>query len=338
MPYEETIEQNETLLLTKPPNARKRGSASEFRSQNKKYRYSVDEEELICSSVGDVTTQLHITANSSSVDRGYVCDVKQLCYAVGEMETPHARTELSDVLADSTSERPATVTCASELLCWSDRRTVAAKSHGLPKPKLYRHHRRKQDLRVLRTASDVDDVDENSKLQVAVSDSHTAITSKCDLGDATKSVAICLVKTPNKEDVLHTPKDEEDINHMLFTPFKTYGGAFPYLSWVSPMNDLSPISSNPNIFLTPSGLDSSWAVGGLDSARGGTTTPCQLADSTPYTTPVITKMLLECLNGRASCADVNLDNRSFCSLLGDEVHEHTEDVDSDFISNLFQFN
>lgn len=334
MPYEETIEQNQTLFLTKPP-LRKRGLTSEVRSLNKKQKYSMDGD-LICSSVGDVTTLLHVTADSSIVDQSYVCDVKQLCYTVGGTDTPFARREMSDVLADSTSERPATVTSASELLCWSDRRSVATKSHGLPKPKLYRHHRRKQDLRVLRTPSELDDINENSKLVGAISDSRTPVTSECDLGDAAKSIAICLVKTPNKEDALHTPKDEEDISHMLFTPFKTSGGALPYLSWVSPIQDLSPISSNPSLLLTPSGLDSAWAISGLDSVHGATT-PCHLADSTPYTTPIITKLLLDCLNGHASCADVNLDNRSFCSLLGDEIHERTEDVDSGFISNFFPF-
>ena len=165
------------------------------------------------------------------------------------LNTSQLRQQLSHMTVNAGS-----VTCASELITKQDR----AKSNpeiceGLPKPKLYRHHRRKQELKVLRSPSDDLIREENidpERLPFAA-------TLSTVLHETMEEAGLNAIQDSDE--------DEGNIDRFLFAPF---------MQLKIPGSTLSPIKN----ILTPERLNSDPGLSQLSSLLG---LDSRLTTSTP---------------------------------------------------------
>lgn len=283
------------------------------------------------------------------------------------LDTSVLRRGLSvDTVATCRPMTAATAASASEILLMTERSGSAAAAvchdSSLPKPRLYQPNRRKQVLTTLRSPSESDRFNdvatENFTVGASVTPLGGSVTplggSDAPLGNDFRVVADAKdcersrCPSPEIPAAMWTPRDggSEDIDHMLFTPFKT-NGLFQPVTWTSPIRDLTTNTTDPSawarMLLTPGCLEHGWGDTDVDMLDGMqcASTPCHaVADDdggVAGMTPNVAKILFEYIDDEPSSNDDEDGDdcsRIFANILDDKDAQDDADLENILVSSL----
>lgn len=282
---------------------------------------------------GDFTAGFDVMADSSVVIDdmlsvgSFNCSFQTVGGLLMEHETP-------DTLADSTTEEVLGFTCASDLLCHRDRGTFAGRQPDPTNPKVCRPHRRKQELKVLRTPSETDGYDQSKFDEEAVTASSRSF-DEFACGEALVGEGVFWMETPESDELVLSLKDEDDITSMLFSASRTSESPSQNLSWTTSVQGLEPVPLNA----APFGFENEPTIADFDCTHNGKIPLQSTSDGASCNVHNIARWLSDCYGGCLSAADGKLESQMFCNLQSgsEEVTNLECDPDSDFFDNLFSF-